>query len=367
MSFVISTVRRISNDGTDQGDALSKISLHARQFHSQYIFLDEYNFGTIHLERLSHDDLHDDVVGLTIPEIGSTNNKILTSVVTAWSMINYLGCRVAKAYFRAIIGKFSNDVFNMQMQLASASDDNLCSNVIRSADAEQVVQFKKDLTSNTFASYLTRAVGEIEAEGTDKDILPPYTGSHIIRCSPSLEFVKSVIQVLSLDTDIDNEVQVVKRSLFAQLGVAEYSESAVWKNPCPTLILPDVFCTECHESKDINLCHILPSDDDNEDFDANWICEDCGMPFSRQGVEVRLVELIQRKIVRYQLQDLRCSNTNRVATRTLACLSHSSATLKLDILQHEIQELIRLVGQIARFHQLEILQESIESFLMSFR
>lgn len=363
MNFVIGTVRRISSDGTDHGDALSKITLQPRQFHSHFVFLDEYNFGTIHLERNAQGHIHDDTTGFTIPEIGSTNSTISTSVVTAWSMINYLRCHVARAYFRAIIGKFSNDVFKEQMQVFT-SDDALVSTAV-SATENDVTKFKKDLISNSFASYLTRAVGEIMTEGMDEDFLPPYNDNQSTQSDPTLEFVKSVIQVLSLDNDVEDEVQALKRSLFAQLGIAEYSSSAIWKNPCPTLVLPDVFCTECHESRDINLCHIPPSDSD-EEFDANWICEDCGMQFSRQHIEARLVHLVQRKIVRYQLQDLRCSGTNRVATRTLACLSQSSATLKLDISQNEILRVVQLVGQIAKFHQLEVLQESIEGFQMSF-
>ena len=44
----------------------------------------------------------------------------------------------------------------------------------------------------------------------------------------------------------------------------------------------------------------------------------------------RLIEICNRKIVRYQLQGLCCIKTNRVATRAMVSQSDCSANLKLD-------------------------------------
>ena len=111
------------------------------------------------------------------------------------------------------------------------------------------------MVSKHFASYLTRAVSEIIKDYESND-----TGDTYLQ--PVLHFIKSVMVVLELDHDVDSEVHTLKRSLLSQIGVAEYSDLAKWENPCKTFILPDIFCLECNESKDINLCYIPPPTDD---------------------------------------------------------------------------------------------------------
>ena len=52
--------------------------------------------------------------------------------------------------------------------------------------------------------------------------------------------------------------------------------------------------------------------------------------FNRDVAErVSLIQHVHRKMMRYQLQDIRCSKTNVVATHSLARVSKSSAEFKL--------------------------------------
>jgi DNA polymerase epsilon subunit 1 len=190
------------------------------------------------------------------------------------------------------------------------------------------------MISKHFASYLTRAVGEIiNDDAPDENLVRMPSTRH--PDNPVLEFIKSVMVVLELDKEVDAEVHVLKRSLLAQVGVAEYSSLAKWENPCPTFILPDVFCAECHESRDINLCYIPPSAEEEQTKQIHWFCEDCGTQYDVPDIERRLIQHAHRKMMRYQLQDIRCSKTNRVATHALARVSKCAAEFRLDISQPE--------------------------------
>ena len=117
------------------------------------------------------------------------------------------------------------------------------------------------MISKHFANYLTRVVGELIEDGGGAESFPKLPGSYLHLSNPALEFVKNVLVVLNLDPDVKQEVIYLKKSLFAQIGVQEYSAVTQWKNPAAAFVLPDVYCMECHECRDVDLC-VMPPDDD---------------------------------------------------------------------------------------------------------
>jgi DNA polymerase epsilon subunit 1 len=220
--------------------------------------MDEYNFGGMYLERREPTEEEDEEDVLTEEGANGGISHVVPSVISSWSIRNYLPSEIAQEYFRIIIGKFSKDVLRKQEKLRVEGSELMLS----AETAESILQYKRKLVSKHFASYLTRAVGEITKDGGGPESFPRLPGSHLKFTNPALEFVKSVIAVLELDGDVQNEVHALKRSLLAQIGVAEYSGAAKWENPCAKFILPDVFCTECNESRDVNLCDLPPTDED---------------------------------------------------------------------------------------------------------
>ena len=355
VNFVIATIRNrsVNEMGGALIGGLGRVALRPSTFYTQFLFLDEYNFGGIQLERrdlTEEDDFTEDLIMQEEQEDGATASPIVPSVVSGWNMKNYLASDIAQEYFRAIVGRYSKDVMRKEVKLrsegASIYDDSV---------EEQMLAFKKKLVSKQFSTYLTRSVGEIskdaEAEGSTSTKEP-------------LEFIKAVVTVLYLDADVQKEVHLLKRSLLAQIGVPEYASAVKWTNPCVKFILPDVFCTECHESRDVNLCD-LPQDYDDEEeaIQRHWACPDCGTLYPSDDIERRLIEICNRKIVRYQLQDLRCVKAKRVSTKAMARQSECSANLELDISRSQAFSQVQILHNIARDHDLEWLQETTGSVL----
>jgi DNA polymerase epsilon subunit 1 len=258
IDFVISTIRGRSASGElgDHSESLARVALRPRQFHSHFLFLDEYNYGTMHLERHEQSEEQPDFV---IQDVDNPGSVIVPTVVTAWSVMHYLGSEIAQEYFRVIIARFSKDI--LRKQVATMARDDGDGLPLASID-DRVLAYKKTVITRHFASSLTRAVSEILRDGVDDQLAPPFLGPNSCARNPALEFIKNVIVVLELDSEVESEVQTLKRSLFAQVGVAEYSKVAQWINPCPTFLLPDTFCSECHESRDINLCYVPPAEGD---------------------------------------------------------------------------------------------------------
>ena len=258
INFVVNTIRgQLGGDGGNLS-SLSRVALRPRQFHTHFLFLDEYNFGTMQLERFDKSAIDTEFY---MDEDEANNTVVVPSVVTAWSIMNYLGSETAQEYFRILVGRFSRDILKKQVELKSEDSLTDVPSIFCSGLTDELVKYKKKMVVKHFASYLTRAVSEIIKDYELNESND--TGETRTYLHPVLQFIKSVMVVLELDHDVDSEVHTLKRSLLSQIGVAEYSDLAKWENPCKTFVLPDIFCLECHESRDINLCYIPPPSADD--------------------------------------------------------------------------------------------------------
>lgn len=104
VNFVISTIR--NRNGAPKGSrlvlGLGRIALRPSNYYSQFVFLDEYNFGGIRLERPEIEE--DEEVNWVIPcDEGQESTPIVPTVVRSWNMIHYLGGEIAQEYFRRLL------------------------------------------------------------------------------------------------------------------------------------------------------------------------------------------------------------------------------------------------------------------------
>lgn len=88
------------------------------------------------------------------------------------------------------------------------------------------------------------------------------------------------------------------------------------------------------------------------------MCPDCGMPYDLELIEQRLIDTTKRKVIRFQMQDTRCSRTNRTATRVLAKTSQCSAELTTDTKRQDIVTELERLRVIASQHRLDWLEET---------
>ncbi len=101
-------------------------------------------------------------------------------------------------------------------------------------------------------------------------------------------------------------------------------------------------------------------------YQKQWLCSGCGSPYDVDQVERRLVDIVQRKCIRYQLQDLRCSKTQQVAIRAMARTSDRSAALKLDIPYSDFSSQIVILRNLASYYDLDWLLETTDGVLNGF-
>jgi len=254
--FIISTIQQSRE--SNQGEKIGQVSLHPTNYWTHFLFLDRYNFGGIRFE-LRQPDENDD--GDWIFEID--DQVIVPTIVNGWNMMQYLTSEPEQVYFQTIVGRFSKDFYRKQLQIEQKklkhNTDHFDSEIVQNSSAkdDHLIYLRK-IISNHFSTYLTRAIGEIIKDGGGEESFPKLPGSHLDLANPALEFIKNILAVLQLDSDVEQEVHLLKKSLLAQIGVQEYAEETVWKNPCASIVLSDVACRECNACTDLDLCVIPP-------------------------------------------------------------------------------------------------------------
>ena len=110
--------------------------------------------------------------------------------------------------------------------------------------------------------------------------------------------------VFGLDPEFQLSTANLKRSLFAQMKKTEFSaEVTQGVEPSLILVVPDVICENCQVSSDFDICReqLFNEASDPDSADCEWLCTSCESPLNKASIERRLIELLNRRMVTYQL------------------------------------------------------------------
>ncbi|TSU24182.1 DNA polymerase epsilon catalytic subunit A [Bagarius yarrelli] len=162
-----------------------------------------------------------------------------------------------------------------------------------------------ELTQNIFTitQKIQKKVCGTRSASQPSEMFPVLPGSHLPLNNPALEFIKYVCQVLSLDANIANQVNKLKRDLLRLVDVGEFSEDAQFRDPCKSYVLPEVICHQCNFCRDLDLCKD-PSVAQDGSVLPQWFCSNCQAQYDTESIEMCLVEALQKKLMSYTLQDL---------------------------------------------------------------
>lgn len=114
----------------------------------------------------------------------------------------------------------------------------------------------------------------------------------------------------------------MKRNLLRLIAIKEFSDEATrFMEPSLVLVLPDIICASCLKCQNVDICRDHDLNDRQADYNGNpipsaWFCT-CGEPLSLHNIEKRLIELLNRRMVTYQMQDLQCKSCNMVNNRLM--------------------------------------------------
>ena len=110
----------------------------------------------------------------------------------------------------------------------------------------------RNIISKDIAQKLFDFVEGIHA--IDLSNFPERVGAKFTSSLASLEFIKVVIHLLGLDSDFQEEVQNVKKNLLKLIGYSDFSQEIEFHEPCKSLVIPEIICSNCVYTRDIDLC-----------------------------------------------------------------------------------------------------------------
>lgn len=78
----------------------------------------------------------------------------------------------------------------------------------------------------------------------------------------------------------------------------------------------------------------------------------------------RLLEAVDKLNAAYLLQDFRCRNTHRVSRRLGSSMSDLCDPLMMDTSRNEVLGKLRVLRQVATFHNFGLLQSSVDELMV---
>jgi len=197
--------------------------------------------------------------------------------------------------------------------------------------------------------------------------------------------------VFSLDPAFELNASRLKKNLLRLIHQQEFSPEVMeGKDPGLILVIPDVICEKCQQCQDVDICRDDSLNSLPLEFEAKaqlygqaarpaWRCKVCDFDLSLARIEKRLIDLLNRRVVTYQMQDLKCVNCKMVANSLMGsrcqCTGKFEQTIgnmspeKLtnpNLLNQmtDIRLFVRLLRNFGNLHQMRMLQDSAEKMLL---
>ncbi|KAF2429554.1 DNA polymeras-like protein epsilon [Tothia fuscella] len=207
---------------------------------------------------------------------------------------------------------------------------------------------------------------ELESDWT----FPTLPGSHLQTLqNPVLQLVKSITQVLSLDKGLNIPARQLRAALLSLFEIREFSPQATFSNPSTSLILHGLVCEECCSIRDLDLCRdadILPPppsltttnpQQPPTSLQPKWRCLTCSSPYDRLRIEEKLVARVQKWILAWCSQDLKCGKCKRLRggaefMEHCACSGEWVGSLDEGIVRGKLGDM----GRVAKWYGLGMLE-----------
>ncbi|KAK0199787.1 hypothetical protein DFS33DRAFT_1388090 [Desarmillaria ectypa] len=351
------------NTAVTSHELFEHIYLQTDKFYDFLLFMDNANMGGIVCE---------DPLALEPPEELTLENH--------WNIAEFLPPAIQKD-FGIAIQFFAVELYRIRQRTNEASRVPLRAVPNGAPDSSQRDVTKKsemESTQEFIARRLTRKllklVGSVQErhreamlneELTDSFDFPVLPGSYLYLSDPVLEFAKFTCAVFALAKDYQVEIGLLKRNLLDLIGVREFANDAIFRNPCEPLILSNVPCRHCDALRDFDFCRdpdLLPN---NLDVSQRWICLNCRGEYDRQAIEFTLMKVLFDMERSFALQDLRCSKCRQIQSDNVSKFCQCSGAYQYTLNKGDVRRKLKTMINVAIVHNLGRLKECAQGMLQS--
>nr|XP_022913041.1 DNA polymerase epsilon catalytic subunit A [Onthophagus taurus] len=338
IEFVVNSIRN--------KELFHSLEISYRQCWEQLIWLDPANYAGI--QGKLPDEEH---IEVNNEEEENEEQNTGPVVVMNWNIAEQLpevgGCRnsfntVIAGYINAIHMKLSQIEINRHSIALSQPSLGL-------AAYDSVVEFAKEIISGEISQNLFRITEKVR----DRVQVQTKNGQN-----PALELIKSICHVLSLDPAVQETVQVLRSNLLRLIGVGEFSEKATWSDPTVSYVIPQLICKACNHCRDVDLGR------DPHRTESSWLCPLCNTAYDNMEIENLLLDIVTRKLLAYNLQDLQCKKCTQIKLENLIKHCQCAGEFRGIIPREELIELLKTFLHLAKEYSMQALEETITNILI---
>nr|XP_031835870.1 DNA polymerase epsilon catalytic subunit 1 [Nomia melanderi]XP_031835871.1 DNA polymerase epsilon catalytic subunit 1 [Nomia melanderi]XP_031835872.1 DNA polymerase epsilon catalytic subunit 1 [Nomia melanderi] len=367
MEFVVQTIRN--------KEIFHSIEITFEQCWQYLIWLDVHNHAGVK-GKLSK-DIDKNIESNTLDDENEDEDDDSPEIIMKWNLMECLPKEAAcQSSFSAAIAGYINAIYQFMVENEQlnctirpnrrvTSFSQSLSGQLGLGAFENTADFAKKLISGDMSQKLFLIVQKVYKKLPQKELtIEEYPnldldGKDSKKINPALELIKAVCKVLSLDKEIDNEVYTLQTNMLRLIKVSSFSDAVEWKDPCISLILPEIICKACNHTRDIDLCKDTYCVMENNRY--LWKCPLCKMSYDNEEIEFLLTDILNRKSMAYMLQDLQCNRCKEIKKENMNDRCSCSGDFKTLISRTEMEKFAKICKSIARKCNMETLMEIIEN------
>jgi DNA polymerase epsilon subunit 1 len=335
-------------------DLFRWIGLDVEKIWSQLLWHDVENYGGMELIQAASQD-----TSTIDPQ--ESNLQFQEIITMHWNLANYL-TPTGREQFELVIGHFlfmPHTFIKEQLQRAELQGGKTLAHHETSLSA-----FLESLVQDKFTKDLMKAVHNIQLNDKPNDF-PSLAGSHLQMVSPALECVKSICHIMQLDSSVASAVDILKVQLLRLLSVRDFSPESIWHNPSLEFVLSNIMCEHCNHCEDWDLCRNPILIDIETQPEQRWRCLECKNPYNIGTIEQRLVDKLETKFTKSQLQDLKCVKCGSVKADNLSEYCKCSGSyICTENNPQDMQRALKVFRRVAEWHKLDWLLEVVQAHEM---
>lgn len=188
------------------------------------------------------------------------------------------------------------------------------------------------------------------------------------RKDPVLEFVKSLMQMVSLSKPLQLEARLLRKDLLQLFDVREFGADARFENPSKSLKFDALVCDRCTALREMDLCRdedVIPTpnpEDPSQMVEKPWKCHSCDNEFDHHVLEEGLIARVEKEVVRWHTQDLRCKKCSSLQGDDSALREHCTCGGEWgpSVDRGGVREKMRIMQRVADTYGLRLLTSVID-------
>ena len=178
---------------------------------------------------------------------------------------------------------------------------------------------------------------------------------------PATEFIKALCKILEIDPTVAEELDTLRKNMLRLVGLGEFSDKAVWMDIGKSYILSEVICQACNHCRDLDL--LKDKHRAIKDGIPVWLCAQCSVSYDSEDIESRLIDVLNRKLISYTLQDLQCDRCKEIKQDNMMKYCECAGNYHTLIHPNEVKKLFKTFNYVADNYSMVLLKEYTDTLL----